>query len=140
MTSAFHISVRLLALLSVPAFFQNSFAQDLPDLPEAFEAGWQGEKTCELLYETDSVRVARCTFPPGIGHEKHFHYPHFGYVLEGGTLSITDETGATQVRQTTTGKSWSSDKITIHEPVNIGDNTTSYLIVEPIQGQSKVPE
>lgn len=60
----------------------------------------------------------------------HFHYPHFGYVLEGGTLSITDDAGAVEVRQTITGKSWSTNKITIHEAMNIGDTTTTYLIIE----------
>lgn len=108
-----------------------SQAADLPDLPEAFDAGWRGEKTCELLYETESVRVGRCSFPPGIGHEKHFHYPHFGYVLEGGLLRITDAEGQAEERQTTTGKSWSSSEITVHEALNIGQITTSYLIVEP---------
>jgi hypothetical protein len=75
--------------------------------------------------------------PPSIGHEKHFHYPHFGYVLEGGKLSITDDAGAVEVRQTTTRKSWSSDKITTHEAMNIGDTSTSYLIIEPKDGDSR---
>jgi len=131
MQTPVHFSVKVLMLFSLCGFFQLTFAQDLPDLPNAFDAGWKGEKTCELLYETDSVRVGRCVFPPGIGHEKHFHYPHFGYVLEGGTLSITDAAGVTEVRQTIAGKSWSTDKITVHEALNIGDTTTSYLIVEP---------
>lgn len=113
--------------LSQPAIH----AQDLPDLPEAFDAGWKGEKTCELLYETDSVRVGRCVFPPGVGHEKHFHYPHFGYVLEGGTLSIMDEQGETSVQQTMSGATWSTSEVTVHEALNVGDTTTSYLIVEP---------
>ena len=108
-----------------------SQAADLPDLPEAFEAGWQGEKTCELLYETESVRVGYCSFPPGTGHEKHFHHPHFGYVLEGGLLRIADAEGRVEERRTTTGKSWSTSGITIHEALNIGATTTSYLIVEP---------
>lgn len=131
MQSLTNFSAKVLTLFSMSVFFQCSFAKDLPDLPEAFNAGWKGEKTCELLYETESARVARCSFPPGIGHEKHFHYPHFGYVLEGGTLSITDSAGAVKVQQTTKGKSWSTDKITIHEALNIGKTTTSYLIVEP---------
>ena len=125
------LPIKALILITVSTFIQPSFAGDLPDLPEALDAGWKGEKTCELLYETESVRVGRCSFPPGIGHEKHFHYPHFGYVLEGGTLSITDDAGVEEVRQTITGKSWSTDKISIHEALNIGDTTTSYLIVEP---------
>lgn len=118
-------------LLLAPILAGWSAASDLPDLPEAFDAGWKGEKTCELLYETEAVRVGRCSFPPGIGHEKHFHYPHFGYVLEGGVLSITDEAGAVKEVQTVTGKSWSSSEVTVHEALNIGDTTTSYLIVEP---------
>jgi quercetin dioxygenase-like cupin family protein len=126
-----HISIKALILLSLWAFSQYSFAKDLPDLPEAFDAGWKGEKPCKLLYETESVRVARCSFPPGIGHEKHFHYPHFGYVLEGGTLSITDATGKMKEVQTTTGKNWSTNTNTVHEALNIGETTTSYLIVEP---------
>lgn len=115
------------------AFMVSGWSQaaDLPDLPEAFDAGWRGEKTCELLYETESVRVGRCSFPPGTGHEKHFHYPHFGYVLEGGLLRITGAGGEAEERQTTTGRSWSSDKITVHEALNIGETTTSYLIIEP---------
>ncbi|MGA9573865.1 MAG: hypothetical protein WBS20_07970 [Lysobacterales bacterium] len=131
MQSPIRFSVKAMILLGICGFFQSSFAQDLPDLPEAFDAGWKGEKMCELLYENESVRVGRCVFPPGTGHEKHFHYPHFGYVLEGGTLSITDETGDAEVLQTITGKNWSTDEITIHEALNVGDTTTSYLIVEP---------
>ena len=107
-------------------------ADGVPDLPEAFDAGWKGEKTCELLYQTDKMRVGRCSFPPGVGHEKHFHYPHFGYVLEGGTLSITDDEGQVEIRQTVAEENWSSSEITIHEALNIGETTTSYLIVEPV--------
>lgn len=106
-------------------------AADTTGLPEAFDAGWHGQKTCELLYETDEVRVGRCTFPPGIGHEKHYHVPHFGYVLEGGTLRIKNEQGEEVVAETITGGSWSTDEITVHSALNIGDTTTRYLIIEP---------
>ena len=123
--------MKTLILFIAIGLSQTSYAKELPDLPEALDAGWKGEKTCELLYEQASVRAFQCSFPPGVGHEKHIHYPHFGYVLEGGKVSITNEAGVEVVRQTTTGKSWSSDKITIHSVINIGDTTTSYLIVEP---------
>ncbi len=109
----------------------SAVAQQLPDLPHAFSAGWKGEKTCELLYELPTVRVGKCTFPPGVGHEKHYHYPHFGYVLEGGTMQITNDQGLVEVRRTTTGDNWNTSEITLHEAMNIGDTTTSYLIVEP---------
>ena len=124
------LSKRLI-LVTATVVSQWSYAQDLPNLPEAFDAGWKGQKVCELLYETESARVGRCTFPPGVGHERHFHYPHFGYVLEGGTLRIVDETGNETVRQTITGQSWSTNEITLHSALNTGDTTTSYLIIEP---------
>ena len=108
-----------------------ALAAEEQNLPHAIDAGWQGEKTCHLLFEDESVRVARCEFPPGIGHEKHYHNPHFGYVLEGGTLKIIDSTGVHEVA-TKTGGTWTTDTVTVHEAVNIGDTTTSYLIVEPV--------
>ncbi len=99
-------------------------------IPPAIEAGWEGEKTCELLQENENLRAFRCTFPPGVGHERHFHAPHFGYILEGGIMEITDETG-TRVQPTPAGASWQSDGVKWHEALNIGETTTSYIIVEP---------
>ena len=80
----------LAALLGASLIFSSCLSAN-EGLPHAFEAGWKGEKTCELMFEDASVRVGRCIFPPGVGHEKHYHSPHFGYVLEGGTLKITDK-------------------------------------------------
>ena len=87
--------VALLCLASQPALLASSegYAPGDPEIPHAFEAGWEGLDTCELLYEDATSRVGRCTFPPGVGHEKHYHNPHYGYVLEGGTLRITDSEG-----------------------------------------------
>ena len=123
------------ALFSLSAQTGLALDSDLspPDhagLPHAFDAGWEGEKTCELLFEDEKVRVGRCVFPPGTGHEKHYHNPHFGYVLEGGTLLIRDSNGERRVT-TRDGGEWSTTTINIHEAVNVGDSTTSYLIVEP---------
>ena len=105
-------------------------ADNPPDLPHAFDAGWQGQETCELLFEDDSVRVGRCVFPAGIGHEKHYHNPHFGYVLESGTMKIVDSKGEREVR-TEAGTNWSTTQRTVHEAVNTGETTTGYLVVEP---------
>jgi quercetin dioxygenase-like cupin family protein len=121
----------LLALVaSLMSLAPVTLAGETPDLPHAFDAGWQGEDTCELIFENEDMRVARCVFPPGIGHEKHYHEPHFGYVLEGGTLRTVDSSGE-RVVSPQTGGSWSTSERTVHEAVNIGDATTSYLIVEP---------
>jgi len=124
-------------LLLGAAAFSSLFLQITPalagndqELPHAFEAGWKGQKTCELLFEDETVRMARCVFPPGIGHEKHYHNPHFGYVLEGGRLRIMDDSGERVVTTETDG-SWSTTTVTVHEAVNVGGQTTSYLVVEP---------
>ncbi|MFZ5617275.1 MAG: cupin domain-containing protein [Pseudomonadota bacterium] len=99
-------------------------------LPDPLEAGWKGEKICEALQETKSFRALKCTFAPGMGHERHFHAPHFGYILEGGKMRITDKNG-TREQETPAGGSWKSDGIDWHEALNIGDTTAVYIIVEP---------
>ncbi len=99
-------------------------------LPHAFEAGWRGQRVCELLHEDDIVSIGRCRFPPGVGHERHFHRPHFGYALSAGTMRIEDTDGV-RVSKLPAGTTWSTDEITVHEVLNIGETTTTYLIVEP---------
>ena len=101
-----------------------------PPLPSAFDAGWKGQKVCELLFENDRMRAARCTFPPGGGHERHYHPPHWGYIVEGGTMRITTASGTVE-RVLKSGTSWWSDGIDWHEAVNVGPETAIYIIVEP---------
>ena len=99
-------------------------------LPGALEAGWQGEKVCELLHEDEMLRTLRCTFPPGVGHERHYHPAHFGYVLKGGgTMRITDASGDREVSGNA-GGTWLSEGVPWHNVINIGETTTQYLIVE----------
>lgn len=99
-------------------------------LPGPLEAGWQGEKVCAVLHEDDAQRVLRCTFPPGVGHEKHQHPRHFGYATSGGRMRITDDRGTREV-DLATGSSYASDGTPWHEVVNVGETTVQYLIVEP---------
>ena len=99
-------------------------------LPQALCAGWQGERVCELLSEDAMIRVLRCTFPPGVGHEMHYHPPHFGYVLSGeSVMRITTEEGVVE-RPVRAGGSFANDAEVRHEALNIGNETTTYLIVE----------
>lgn len=101
-----------------------------PPLPMALCAGWQGARTCERLHEDAMMRVLRCTFPPGVGHEAHYHPPHFGYVLEGeSTMRITTEEGLAE-RPVRAGGSFVNDAEVRHEAFNAGDQTTTYLIIE----------
>jgi len=99
------------------------------DLPDPFEAGWQGEKVCNIMHEDDEVRVLKCIFPPGVGHEKHEHQPHFGYTLQGSTFKIKDLKG-TRTVNVKTGTNFSKAEVTEHEVINVGDSTAVFLIVE----------
>lgn len=98
-------------------------------LPDPLEAGWQGNSVCEILEDNDELRVLKCTFETGIGHEKHYHNPHFGYTLAGGKFRITDTTGTREV-DVPTGYSFSKNSITSHEVLNIGETTAVFLIME----------
>ena len=101
------------------------------ELPDPLEAGWQGEPVCEKLHEDERLRLLRCSFPPGIGHERHFHPPHVGYVLTGGVMEVTDASG-TRTVDAPAGATFSNPGgIEWHEALNVGDTTAVYLMIEP---------
>jgi len=99
-------------------------------LPDPLQAGWNGASVCEKLHEDADQRVLRCTFPPDVGHERHFHPPHFGYAIAGGRVRIADGRGVREL-DLATGSSYHSDGVDWHEVLNIGGTTVVYLIVEP---------
>ena len=98
-------------------------------LPDPLEAGWKGNKVCEKLHEDEKQRVLRCTFPPGVGHEKHFHAPNVGYTILGGKMQITDASGS-RIVEINTGDFHVSQGPEWHEVVNVGDTTLVYLLME----------
>lgn len=100
-----------------------------PPLPDPLQAGWEGTATCEKLYEDGINRMLRCTFPPGFGHERHYHRPHFGYALAGGSVRLIDANGVRDV-DLEAGSSYYSEGVVWHEVLNIGDTTVQYLIAE----------
>ncbi len=122
--------VRLQFLPAVYLITMFSMGTAAADLPDALTAGWKGQKTCEKLFEDDKVRVVRCTFPPGVGHERHFHPPHYVYVLGAGRARVTDDKGTREI-QGTPGIFRANPRIEWHEILNIGDTTLQYLVVEP---------
>lgn len=101
-----------------------------PALPDPLAAGWEGKTVCEELINSDELRVLRCTFPPGVGHEKHYHAPHFGYTLSGSKFRIKDTTGTREVN-VPSGTEFYNEEISEHEVLNIGDSTAVFLIIEP---------
>ena len=113
----------------MPAILLISLVSAAP-LPDPLAAGWQGKPVCEQLHDDAHQRVLRCTFAPGVGHDRHFHTRHFGYALSGGRMRITDARGTRDVA-IATGSSFSSVGVEWHEVVNIGETTVQYLIVEP---------
>jgi len=121
-------SCSMFMILAVPTYASS---QQSP-LPDPLAAGWKGKSVCEQLYLDDTNRVLRCTFPPGVGHEPHYHVAHFGYALSGGKVRITDSRGTREV-ELETGSSYSSSGVTQHEILNIGTSTVTYLIVEKNQ-------
>ena len=128
----------LISLVALGACASAS-AQVAP-LPMALCAGWEGERVCELLQEDAQIRVLRCTFPPGVGHEMHYHAPHFGYALEGNsTMRITTASGVVD-RPVRAGTSFSNDAEIQHAALNVGEETTRYLIIEKKYADERAPE
>ncbi len=115
-------------VLSVLVFISS--CQSKQKLPDPLEAGWKGKHVCLILKETEKLRTLECTFPPGVGHEKHFHAEHFGYTLKGGRFRITDQSGTREV-DIPTGYNFYNKFIEWHEVLNIGERTAVFLIVEP---------
>lgn len=103
--------------------------QSTPDLPDPLEAGWKGEKVCEVIFESDDQRILRCTFPPGVGHEKHYHLPHVGYTITGSTFRIEDEEGVREV-EVPDNSTFHNDELSTHMVENVGDRTAVFLIIE----------
>lgn len=111
------------------SFLFFASCEQTPSLPDPLEAGWHGETVCEVIHENKTSRILKCTFPPQIGHEWHYHQPHFGYALAGSTFQITDKQGTRSV-QVTTGSHFYNSEITSHEVLNVGDSTAVFLITE----------
>ena len=127
---SFGNSRKLVACAFVASFALLAGCATAPRLPDPLEAGWEGASVCETLHDDRRHRILRCTFPPGVGHERHYHDRHFGYTVSGARMQITDANGTREV-DVPTGSSFTSDGIEWHEVVNVGDSTGVFLIVEP---------
>jgi len=129
----------LLLMLSSPALAQQenpippsggALIMPKETLPDPVGAGWQCKRVCKVVEENDKLRALKCEFPKGEGHERHYHAAHFGYVLEGGKMRITDKSGTRDV-ELKAGDTWTSDGVEWHEVLNISKTKSVYVIVEP---------
>ena len=121
-------SLLLLSLLVL--ITASSGCNDKKSLSDPLEAGWNNQPVCEVLQENSNIRALKCTFPPGIGHERHYHKAHFGFTIAGSRFRIKDTTGVREV-DVLTGSNFYNDEIAWHEVLNIGDSTAVFLIIEP---------
>lgn len=120
--------MRFLIFIMVISLFIS--CEQKPNLPDPLEAGWNGEKVCEVLNETSKTRVLKCTFPPGVGHEKHYHVPHTGYTIKGSRFKMISEDGTVNIVDVKSGGSWSKETLSVHKVQNVGDSTAVFLIIE----------
>ena len=99
-------------------------------LPDPLEAGWQGQQVCVKLHEDEKQRMLRCTFPPSVGHERHFHAANVGYTIQGGIVRMVDAKGTREATIKTGDTHVNSNGTEWHEIVNIGETTIIYLVIE----------
>ena len=114
--------------MASPGLYSQRNGLDL-NLPDPLAAGWKGALVCEVVEENETLRVLKCVFPPGVGHEKHYHAPHVGYTLKGGRFQMTDSTGSREV-DVPTGSQFGNEDVIVHEVLNIGQTTAEFLIIE----------
>ena len=116
-------------VISIGFVFLFTSCKTVQTLPDPLEAGWNGEKVCVVINEDKEQRILKCTFKPGVGHEEHYHKPHFGYTIAGSKFQITDVKG-TRVVQVKTGTTFKKDELSEHTVLNVGDSTAIFLIIE----------
>lgn len=85
-------NIRFIIAMALPGLGMAGSAA-AGDLPDPLAAGWKGESVCEKLHEDERLRILRCRFPLNVGHERHYHPPHVGYVISGGSMQVTDADG-----------------------------------------------
>jgi quercetin dioxygenase-like cupin family protein len=111
-------------------FFSLTNCKNKNTLPDPLKAGWNNKAVCEIVEDNPKMRVLKCTFAPGVGHDRHYHAAHFGYTIKGSKFRIKDTTGTREVN-VPTGTEFYNEGIEWHEVLNIGDSTAVFLIMEP---------
>ncbi len=120
------------AAAATGGWFSSAQAQTAEAYPNAIQAGWNGAEVCRVLQADERARLIECVFAPGVGHERHYHPPHVGFVIEGGVMEMTTAAGVTQL-ELETNSSWTSPGVVWHEALNISDHTIRYLMFEFVE-------
>jgi quercetin dioxygenase-like cupin family protein len=80
--------------------------------------------------ENQHARVCEVTFAPGAKMASHSHPAHIVYVIQPGTLRITDDaTGKSEDHDFKAGQTVWMDSVT-HHAVNVGSKTLKGIVVE----------
>ncbi len=103
--------------------------EETSKLPDPLEAGWNNTAVCEVLVDNDEMRVLKCSFAPGVGHDKHYHPAHYAYAISGSRFRIEDKDGIREV-DFPTGSNYYSEGVEWHKALNIGDSNAVVLIIE----------
>ena len=122
--------MKIKIILSLIYFLCLKYSYSQDPLPDPLAAGWNGNAVCVVMEENESIRVLRCTFEPGVGHDKHFHAAHYAYAISGSRFRVEDENGIREV-DFNTGSNYYSEGVNWHQVLNIGDSTAVVLIIEP---------
>jgi len=122
--------------IAAAAFTTASIAYVGPPLPAAAEnvpsavaVEWQGKKPCELLYEDEYVRAARCTFPKGTTHVCHSHPSYLLFAISGGQATVQDDKGTRKV-EVVAGSFTNVPPVPWHVFSNAGDDSIQFIVVE----------
>ncbi len=121
-------SIKTLSIVFILVSFWSCTSDN--ELPDPLQAGWNNTAVCEVMVDNEEMRVLKCTFAPGVGHDKHYHPAHYAYAISGSRFRIEDESGIREV-DFPTGSNYYSEGVKWHKALNIGDSTAVFLIVEP---------
>lgn len=114
------------ALLSTALLAGAAAAQSMDPLAVAPEM-------YKKLFENGQVRVMEVTFAPGQKIDMHSHPDHFAYVVEGGSLRITNGAGKVTDATLTPGQVMWMDAES-HRAENTGAGAVRLLVTELKRG------
>ena len=84
----------------------------------------------KVIHENEALRVLEVVSPPGGLEDWHGHPRYFVYVVQGGTLRITNDAGESEEVEVKTGGHRALDPVQRHKGENIGETTLRLILIE----------